>query len=268
MMARCDGEVHCNDGSDEQLCRVVVPNVGYNKNLIPPPKTGDKYLYINVTYNFKEILYIDEVENFIRINYNLQKDWYNTFLTFQNLKKNTENLIFHEDKDMIWTPWIHSNNVESIDKYRRANEMEIFKVVPNEKFYYKHNSKMDYQNAHLFEERPNIKIFEAICLGMGNRQMLRKFIVLSIISFYSAFRVQKIICHRTGVGHQIILAILNINGIHLIHKVVTLSRASLARTSSLDLLTLFTLAGLNLENTLLMKCITAKWTRVVGMDSL
>ena len=142
-----------------------MPNVGYNKNLIPPPKTGDKYLYINVTYNFKEILYIDEVKNFIRINYNLQKDWYNTFLTFQNLKKNTENLIFHEDKEMIWTPWIHSNNVESIDKYRRANEMEIFKVVPNEKFYYKHNSKMDYQNAHLFEERHNLKIFEAICVG-------------------------------------------------------------------------------------------------------
>ena len=98
--------------------------------------------------------------------------------------------------------------------------------------------------------------------------MFRQFTVLSIISFYSAFRVQKIICHRTGVGHQIIPAILNINGIHLIHKVVTLSRASLARTSSLDLLMLFTLVGLNLENTLLMKCITAKWTRVVGMDSL
>ena len=112
--------------------------------------------------------------------------------------------------------------------------------------------------------------FEAICLGIGNKQIFRQCTVFSIISFlYSfTFRVQKIICHRTGVGHLIILAILNINGIHLIHKVVILSRASLASTSGLDLLTLFTLAGLNLENTLLMKCITAKLTRVVHMDSL
>ena len=151
-LPRCDGELQCKDGSDEQLCRIIVPSVGYNKFLIPPPLNGDKYLYINVSYDFKDILYIDEVENFIRVTYTIQKEWYNSLLTFQNLKETSENLIFQDDKDIIWTPWIDANNVESLDKEKRANSKEIYKVVPNEDFNFKHNSKTNYQNALLFEE--------------------------------------------------------------------------------------------------------------------
>ena len=66
---RCDAELNCKDGSDEQECRLVVPNVGYNKNLIPLPMKGDQHFYVNVSYNIKHILYIDENENIIRITY-------------------------------------------------------------------------------------------------------------------------------------------------------------------------------------------------------
>ena len=109
-------------------------------------------MYINVSYDFKDILYIDEVEDFIRVTYTIQKEWYNSLLTFQNLKETSENLIYQDDKDIIWTPWIDANNVESLDKEKRANSKEIYKVVPNEDFNFKHNSKTNYQNALLFEE--------------------------------------------------------------------------------------------------------------------
>ena len=126
--------------------------MGYNKNLIPPPLPGDQTLYVNVSYNFKHILYIDEVENFMRITFNLQKDWYSSFLTFQNLKKDRDNLIFEEDRNMVFLPWIVSKNMENLNKEIRADGEEIFRVVPNEEFNFKYNSKIYYENAHLFEE--------------------------------------------------------------------------------------------------------------------
>ena len=153
---RCNGIQHCKDGSDEEQCRLVVPSLGYNKNLIPPPIADNQDLFINVSYNIKHILYIDEVENFMRITWSIQKEWYNSFLTYQNLKNGTVNQIFQEDKNMIWTPWINSNNIESTDKEKRANDVEVMKVVPNSNFKFMHNSKTIYQNALLFKVDINI----------------------------------------------------------------------------------------------------------------
>ena len=112
---------------------------------------GDKYLYVNVSYEFKDILYIDEVKNFMRIIYNIQKDWYNCFLTYQNLKKKTLNQVFPEDKNMIWFPWLTSKNMENTKKEVEADDEEIFRVVPNVDFIYQHNSIANYQNALLFK---------------------------------------------------------------------------------------------------------------------
>ena len=152
--------LQCKDGSDEQECRRVVPNIGYNKLLTPPPLPGDQYLHVNVSLDFRQILYIDEEENFLRITHSLEKDWYDSLLTYQNLKKDRVNLISKHDKNMIWTPWITYNNVENAAKSKRTGKAEILKVVPNEKFQFKHNSKTDNQNALLFEElNPNIFLF-------------------------------------------------------------------------------------------------------------
>lgn len=129
----------------------MVPNVGYNKNLKPLPMKGDQHFYVNVSYNIKHILYIDEDENFIRITYNLQKDWYDSSLTFQNLKKDRVNSILEDDKKMLWSSWITFKNNENIDMSKRADDEEIFIVVPNEEFHFEHNSIVNYQNSLLFE---------------------------------------------------------------------------------------------------------------------
>ena len=148
---RCDGTLNCKDGFDEYDCHRVKPIVGYNKLLAPPPLPGNKYIHVNISLNFRKILYIDEVENFIRITFLQKKEWYDSLLTYQNLKRDKVNLISEEDKAIIWIPFITYKNIENAAKAKRTDEPDLFKVVPNEEFYFKHNSKTDNQNAFLFE---------------------------------------------------------------------------------------------------------------------
>ena len=157
-MCRCDEEQHCKDGTDEQDCSMVVPDIGYNKHLVPFPIKGDTIFYVNVSYEIKRILFIDENENFMRLIYNIQKDWHDRMLTFQNLKKDRINSIFEEDKSEIWSPWVNERNVEKLDKASQTLNEEIFQVVPNEKFKFKHNSKTIYENANLFKVKFIVKI--------------------------------------------------------------------------------------------------------------
>ena len=55
---------------------------------------------------------------------------------------------------------MNSNNVESIQKERRADDVEIFKVVPNCNFKYKSNSITELENSILFEVDRNLKFWQ------------------------------------------------------------------------------------------------------------
>ena len=204
--------IHCKDASDEQQCQLVVPSIGYDKHLIPPPLAEDQHQYVNVSLDIKHIIFINEAENFIRITYNIQKDWFDSSLSFQNLKKDTINSLSEDEKDIIWVPFILFINMESGDKERRANKVEILKVVPNKDFDYDHNKNTSYKNAHIFKVL-YIKTLSVCCFIVLNREM-------SNINHLYHCRAATITSLIIGHGQQILFALFNIIGFLLIHKLV------------------------------------------------
>ena len=149
MDLRCNGKTECRDGSDEHSCKMLVPSLGYNKYLIPPPQTNETFTYVDVKVRIIETVFIDEDKKFMRLKKENKRSWYNSYLTFQNLKNTTINVIQKNDKDNIWFPDFAVRNTENLGKCQRTEESEIFIATPTKGFIL--NRRDEYQNAFLFK---------------------------------------------------------------------------------------------------------------------
>ena len=149
MDLRCNGKTECRDGSDEQLYKMLVPSIGYNKYLIPPPQKNEKLTYIDFKTRIIETIFIDEDQKFMRLKQENTRFWYNSYLTFQNLKNNTVNEIQINDHDNFWKPNFALRNSENLDKCQRTEERGIFLATPTQSYVL--NRKDQHQNAYIFK---------------------------------------------------------------------------------------------------------------------
>ena len=136
----------------------------FNKFLIPPPVGNDRHLFINVSFNIREIVYINEEQQFIRTKKEVFKEWFNSYLTFQNLKQDATNLINSDDRNLMWFPGFSDINVEDKKKCIQTKEVELLKVVPHKDFKFSLNSYTEPLNAFLFKvvsTRPMVQLCQA-----------------------------------------------------------------------------------------------------------
>ena len=141
-------------------CELLVTGIGYNKNLVPSPAKNERYSYVDVSFNFK-ILNIEEIKNSMTMMVNIKKEWTNSDVSFQNLKNNSLNLVFDEDKDNLWIPHIQFKTIKETNDCSKADYEEINQVIPNENFYYKKNSFSNERNSFIFEGSSNKLSFNA-----------------------------------------------------------------------------------------------------------
>ena len=79
------------------------------------------------------------------------KVWFNSYLTFQHLKKSSSrNLVTKDDMDNMWLPIYNDVNAQDRKLLLVASD-EILRIIPQKNFNFVLNSKTEHKNARLFE---------------------------------------------------------------------------------------------------------------------
>ena len=99
----------------------------------------------------RETIYIDEEKKFLRSKRQNTKEWYNSYLTFQNLKKDSINEIHPDDENNMWLAIYDEINTLDQKSCELTGDTPIFKVIPDPSFDFVLNSKTEFHNARLFE---------------------------------------------------------------------------------------------------------------------
>ena len=161
---RCDGKTECWDDSDEADCSAIKFSVGYNKFLTPPPENRDENLRINISIKIVDILNIDEVAEAFTTRVSIQREWFDSRLTYRNLKTNQAlNALDADDRAAIWYPSVvywntaHDENIKATGH----KQHEVWSLRRNLNYSYYHGDSSDSHNVHLFD-------------GAFNHQRLRK----------------------------------------------------------------------------------------------
>jgi len=109
---RCDEHPDCNDGSDEVGCNIVSYHDNYNKEVTSNNEKSD----LNTSVEIHNILSIDENRGKIRVTMRLILEWYDSRLTFMNLKIQKEfNVLSDSEYSLIWKPRVIYVNMETKD---------------------------------------------------------------------------------------------------------------------------------------------------------
>ena len=109
---KCNENIDCPDGTDEIGCKVVNIPVTYNKAVTSDSEKFD----LSTSVEILNILSITEMEGKIRLTVRLILEWYDSRLTFLDLKSKTVlNKLEDTEFDLIWTPDIIFVNIEKKD---------------------------------------------------------------------------------------------------------------------------------------------------------
>ena len=109
----------CRDKSDEEECRLLVLEKGYNKN-IPPIASIKPKVEVNISITLMKIVEIEERDHSIHLQFQITLEWKETErVRYHNLKQDVSlNALTDEDLGKLWLPLIIFDNTDQKDSTR------------------------------------------------------------------------------------------------------------------------------------------------------
>ena len=163
MKERCDQMPQCEDESDEQNCRILVLQHGYNKE-VPPivvtsgKKTQEKELLpVRVSLALQKVVAIEEDDYSISFKFKISLTWRKNRVTYLNLKTDsTNNFLRLEEVRTLRLPLVIYWNTDQEETTRLGMEWEWkTEILVQREGNISRNSMTDIDEAEIFQGKEN-----------------------------------------------------------------------------------------------------------------
>ena len=159
---RCDHLTQCEDESDEQNCKLLVFQHGYNKKVPPLVTNGKKttekeLLPVKVSLTLQKVVAIEEGDYSISFKFKINLIWRENRVTYQNLKTDsTNNMLTQEEYNMLWLPLVIYWNTDQEETTRLGESWEWkTDVMVQKEGEAKRNAIDDIDEAEIFQGSEN-----------------------------------------------------------------------------------------------------------------
>ena len=116
LVSRCNGQVDCEDKSDELECRLVEESETYKKHLPPSPLVNETKVRVEISIEVINMGGIDEIESSVEFQFILQLKWFEGRMNFLNLRDSGRSNLETQEMEALWVPKIVFYNTKERSK--------------------------------------------------------------------------------------------------------------------------------------------------------